>query len=79
MAEMALNGRTGETRIETVMAAVRQRIASRNLTPGDKLPSIRALAETMQVSTSTVVEAYERLVAEGPFTRALVPASTSPG
>ena len=64
MAEMALNGRT-ETRIETVMAAVRRRIASRNLTPGDKLPSIRALAETMQVSTSTVVEAYERLVAEG--------------
>lgn len=64
MAEIALNGRTGGTRIETVMAAVRRRIASRNLTPGDKLPSIRALAATMQVSTSTVVEAYERLVAE---------------
>jgi DNA-binding transcriptional MocR family regulator len=65
MAEIAWNGRTGETRIETVMAAVRRRIASRNLSPGEKLPSIRALAGTMQVSTSTVVEAYERLVAEG--------------
>jgi DNA-binding transcriptional regulator YhcF (GntR family) len=33
--------------------------------PGEKLPSIRALAASMQVSTSTVVEAYERLGAEG--------------
>jgi DNA-binding transcriptional MocR family regulator len=53
------------TLLGRVMAAIRQRIASRNLTPGEKLPSIRALAKTMQVSKSTVVEAYERLAAEG--------------
>ncbi|HYI30179.1 MAG TPA: PLP-dependent aminotransferase family protein [Bradyrhizobium sp.] len=53
------------TRLSTVMAAIRQRIASRSLTSGDKLPSIRSYAGTMQVSTSTVVEAYDRLVAEG--------------
>ena len=47
------------------MATVRQRIASRSLTPGAKLPSIRAFARTMKVSTSTVVEAYDRLAAEG--------------
>jgi DNA-binding transcriptional MocR family regulator len=47
------------------MAAIRHRIASRSLAPGGKLPSIRALAQTMQVSKSTVVEAYERLAAEG--------------
>ena len=53
------------TRIEKVMASVRQRIASRSLVPGARLPSVRALAKTMQVSTSTVVEAYDRLVADG--------------
>lgn len=47
------------------MAVIRQRITARNLVPGDKLPSIRGLAATMQVSPSTVVEAYERLTAEG--------------
>ena len=53
------------TRVATVMATVRQRIASRNLTPGAKLPSVRAMAAAAGVSTSTVVDAYERLVAEG--------------
>lgn len=53
------------TRIADVMHAIRSRIAARRLTPGEKLPSIRALAASMQLSTSTVVEAYERLAAEG--------------
>jgi len=53
------------TRTAMVMATIRQRIAGRSLTPGAKLPSIRGLAATLMVSTSTVVEAYERLVADG--------------
>ena len=53
------------TRIATVIATIRQRIAGRSLTAGDKLPSIRALARSLQLSTSTVVEAYDRLAAEG--------------
>ncbi len=48
-----------------VVAAIRQRISARALLPGAKLPSIRSFAKTMEVSASTVVEAYERLVAEG--------------
>jgi DNA-binding transcriptional MocR family regulator len=48
-----------------VMTTIRQRIAARSLTVGSRLPSIRQLAATLKVSTSTVVEAYERLVAEG--------------
>lgn len=55
----------GRTKVETVMDTIRQRIVGRSLTPGAKLPSIRALAGTAKVSASTVVEAYERLVAEG--------------
>jgi DNA-binding transcriptional MocR family regulator len=53
------------TRVAAVMAAVRQRISTRSLTTGDKLPSIRAFAGAMRVSISTVVEAFERLAAEG--------------
>lgn len=47
------------------MQAIRARITSRALGPGDRLPSIRAFAATMRVSPSTVVEAYDRLAAEG--------------
>ncbi|RXZ42792.1 PLP-dependent aminotransferase family protein [Crenobacter cavernae] len=40
-------------------------IDSQKLRAGTKLPSIRALAETHGVSVSTVIDAYDRLVAEG--------------
>lgn len=53
------------TRIAQVMDQVRTRIAARQLTPGEKLPSIRAQAAALGLSTSTVVEACERLAAEG--------------
>lgn len=47
------------------MKAVRSKIASRAIGPGDRLPSVRGFAGTMGVSPSTVVEAYDRLAAEG--------------
>ena len=47
------------------MQAIRVKVASRALGPGDRLPSIRAFAAAMGVSPSTVVEAYDRLAAEG--------------
>ncbi len=53
------------TRIGLVMATIRQRIAGRSLTAGAKLPSVRSLAHSLKVSVSTVVEAYNRLAAEG--------------
>ncbi len=53
------------TLVNRVTNEIRQRIAGRTLMPGAKLPSIRSFADTMSVSKSTVVEAYDRLVAEG--------------
>jgi DNA-binding transcriptional MocR family regulator len=53
------------TRVGAVMSALKARIDSRALAPGARLPSVRALAANLAVSKSTVVEAYERLVAEG--------------
>lgn len=57
--------RRNGTLVERVMQSIRAQIASRSITPGAKLPSIRAAARAMQVSKSTVVEAYDRLAAEG--------------
>lgn len=53
------------TKTASLMQVLRDRIARRALGPGDRLPSIRSFAETMNVSPSTVVEAYDRLAAEG--------------
>ncbi len=53
------------TRVGAVMGAIRDRIAGRRLAPGARLPSIRTFAAAMAVSKSTVVEAYDRLAAEG--------------
>ncbi len=53
------------TLAEGLVATIRGRIVARTLVPGAKLPSIRAFAKAMRVSNSTVVEAYDRLAAEG--------------
>lgn len=53
------------TLISKVVGEVRSRVASRTLPPGARLPSVRAQAKALKVSVSTVVEAYERLSAEG--------------
>ena len=53
------------TRVGLVMAAVRARIDARAIGRGAKLPSVRKFAEQLGVSKSTVVEAYDRLAAEG--------------
>jgi DNA-binding transcriptional MocR family regulator len=47
------------------MDSLRERIASRALMPGARVPSIRAMTESIGVSKSTVVDAYDRLAAEG--------------
>ena len=51
------------TQCEKVMDLIRERISQRTLRPGERLPSIRSLAATTGISKSTVVEAYDRLVA----------------
>jgi len=47
------------------MDKIQKRVSSRHSLPGSKLPSIRDMATRMQVSKSTVVDAYDRLTAEG--------------
>lgn len=51
--------------VTQIVEQIRGLINQRKLRAGTKVPSIRQLAELQGVSVSTVVEAYDRLVAEG--------------
>ena len=53
------------TRIDVVMADVKQKIATVIYMSGTRLPSVRAAAKIYGFSPSTIVEAYERLATEG--------------
>jgi len=53
------------SRIALVTDSIRSRINARLLCAGDRLPSVRQSAAALGVSAATVVEAYDRLVAEG--------------
>jgi GntR family transcriptional regulator/MocR family aminotransferase len=48
--------------------ALREAIVSGRLSPGDRMPSTRALAQDVGVARNTVLDAYEQLVAEGYLT-----------
>lgn len=56
------------TRVETVMQTIREQLAARVLVPGERLPSIRQMAERLNVAKNTIVEAYDRLAADGVIT-----------
>lgn len=50
---------------QQICRAFRGEILARNLTPGERVPSTRALADLLKVSRNTAVMAYEQLLAEG--------------
>ncbi len=52
-----------------IMNQVIAMTASGRAKPGDKLPSIRALAQSLEVNMMTVSKAYSRLEADGVLTR----------
>lgn len=51
--------------VRQVQEALLRQMTSTALQPGDRLPSVRELAGSLGISTMTVTNAYQRLVAEG--------------
>lgn len=62
---VSLDPRNGMPLVEQIVAALRERIEQRGLRPGTRVPPIRHFADEHKVSRFTVVEAYDRLVAQG--------------
>ncbi len=60
-----LNPDSSTPLVAQIVDGFRRLIAEGSLKPGAKLPSIRAFAASHGVSVFTVVEAYDRLVAQG--------------
>lgn len=54
-----------ESKYKQIYQQLKMLIEQGNLKSNDSLPSIRRLAETLQVSRNTTLTAYEQLVAEG--------------
>ena len=48
-----------------IAAQIRAQCASGTLQPGERLPSVRALAGELAVNQNTILRVYERLTAEG--------------
>ena len=48
-----------------IAAQIRAQCASGTLQPGQRLPSVRALAAELAVNQNTILRVYERLTAEG--------------
>ena len=46
-----------------IAAQIRAQCASESLKPGDRLPSVRALAAELAVNQNTILRVYERLTA----------------
>jgi GntR family transcriptional regulator len=58
---------TGDTRSigKQIVDAVRMKIATGELAPGDQLPSVRGRAQQLTVNPNTVAKAYAELATEG--------------
>jgi DNA-binding transcriptional MocR family regulator len=65
MLSLTISRNGGQPLADQIVFGIIRQIHDRHLRQGTKLPSIRNFADTYDVSRSTVVEAYDRLVALG--------------
>ncbi|NSL56168.1 aminotransferase-like domain-containing protein [Uliginosibacterium aquaticum] len=65
MLQISLSPESGVPLVDQIVHAIRGQIEDRVLRPGARLAAIRQFAENHEVSRFTVVEAYDRLVAQG--------------
>lgn len=62
---ISINNRDSRPIYEQVRDGLRQMLMSGGLIPGDKLPSVRALASKLTINPNTIQRAYEALEQEG--------------
>ncbi len=62
---LRLNYQSGEAIYRQIVEQIKYRVASGELSPGQRLPSIRELAKQLKINPRTVVKSYEELRAAG--------------
>ena len=62
---LRLDHQSGEAIYRQIVEQVKYKVASEELTSGERLPSIRELAKQLKINPRTVVKAYEELRAAG--------------
>jgi DNA-binding transcriptional regulator YhcF (GntR family) len=60
-----LDSSAREPLFEQLRSALASRIASGRLAPGERMPTVRELAEQLEIAPNTVAKAYRDLAAEG--------------
>ena len=65
MLHIQINPQSGVPVYRQVMDQIKYYVASGTLHPGDQLPSIRELAQTLTINPTTAVKAYTELEHEG--------------
>src|ERR1700712_5951016 len=63
--DLEINARSGVPMTDQLVSGITELIRTRQLLSGAKLPSIRALAASQQISRFPVIEAYDRLSSLG--------------
>jgi molybdate-binding protein/DNA-binding transcriptional regulator YhcF (GntR family) len=63
--EVRLSGSAGSPMFAQIADHLRQMVATGRLPPGERLPTIRQLAESLAISPGTVVKAYRQLEQDG--------------
>ena len=66
-APVAIAVATGDPRpiVRQIVDAIRRQISTGELSVGDKLPSVRGLAQQLSINPNTVSKSYAQLAAEG--------------
>jgi GntR family transcriptional regulator len=62
---LRLDHQSGEAIYRQIVEQVKYKVASEELTSGQRLPSIRELAKQLKINPRTVVKAYEELRSAG--------------
>jgi GntR family transcriptional regulator len=68
MITFQLNPKSGVPRYRQIQDQIRYGIASGRLSPGEQLPTVRALAVELSVNPNTVIKAYSELERAGILT-----------
>jgi DNA-binding transcriptional regulator YhcF (GntR family) len=63
--KLSLDSSAGEPPYEQIRAQIARQVSDGELPPGTKLPTVRALAETLGIAPNTVARAYRELEHSG--------------